>query len=251
MLAFNKKVFFCTLLLFLSFDVLRPSQAFAELMIDCVFDKYKNSGYPIQQAKSWLPPDQSHVLQDNKTAKHVTFGLLGTVTQNNSKKVKFSYKGDSGSTKYILKYEYHKTNKKIAGQVLFPGYIPMKFIWGTCEETEVKGEEIVQTSGVSDKELCGEVFLAVGEQIYSVTLTDADGNALYEAWIKEAESRWGKNYPDTKMEYCSSLLLPKTASSNTSSSGDKISGYKSLCTELGFTPGTEKHGECVLKMMEQ
>lgn len=251
MLTCNNKNIFCLVLLFLSFGVFKPSQAVADLVIDCVFDKYKNSGYPIELAKTWLPPKQSHILQDDKTAKHVTFGMSGTVTGNNNKKVKFFYEGTNGATPYILQYEYHKTNKKIAGQVVFTGYIPMKFIWGTCKETEAKGEEIVQTSGASDKELCGEVFLAVGEQIYSVTLTDADGNALYEAWIKEAESRWGKNYPDTKMEYCSSLLLPKTASSNTSSTGDKISGYKSLCTELGFSPGTEKHGECVLKMMDQ
>lgn len=30
----------------------------------------------------------------------------------------------------------------------------------------------------------------------------------------------------------------------------KLDKAKSICTELGFTLGTEKHGECVLKMMD-
>ena len=42
---------------------------------------------------------------------------------------------------------------------------------------------------------------------------------------------------------------PTTKSSTTSSSNmDKA---KSTCTDLGFTAGTEKHGECVLKLMDK
>jgi len=36
----------------------------------------------------------------------------------------------------------------------------------------------------------------------------------------------------------------------TSTSSSKLDIAKSTCTELGFTLGTEKHGECVLKMMD-
>ena len=36
----------------------------------------------------------------------------------------------------------------------------------------------------------------------------------------------------------------------TSNSSSKLDKAKSTCTELGFTLGTEKHGECVLKMMD-
>ena len=36
----------------------------------------------------------------------------------------------------------------------------------------------------------------------------------------------------------------------TSNSSSKLDKAKSSCTELGFTLGTEKHGECVLKMMD-
>ena len=40
------------------------------------------------------------------------------------------------------------------------------------------------------------------------------------------------------------------APSSKSPSSSKIDKAKSTCTELGFTAGTEKHGECVLKMMD-
>ena len=38
--------------------------------------------------------------------------------------------------------------------------------------------------------------------------------------------------------------------SNSSSSSSKLNKAKATCTELGFTPGTEKHGSCVLKVIE-
>ena len=43
--------------------------------------------------------------------------------------------------------------------------------------------------------------------------------------------------------------LSNDKSANTSSTS-KIDKAKSTCTELGFTAGTEKHGECVLKVMD-
>ena len=41
-----------------------------------------------------------------------------------------------------------------------------------------------------------------------------------------------------------------TSTPTTSTSSSKLDKAKSTCTELGFTLGTEKHGECVLKMMD-
>ena len=39
------------------------------------------------------------------------------------------------------------------------------------------------------------------------------------------------------------------ANKPTSSSNSKIEGYKNFCSEIGFTPGTEKFGECVVEAM--
>jgi hypothetical protein len=43
----------------------------------------------------------------------------------------------------------------------------------------------------------------------------------------------------------------KYNASFTSTSTSKLDKAKSTCTELGFTAGTEKHGECVLKLMDK
>ena len=34
-------------------------------------------------------------------------------------------------------------------------------------------------------------------------------------------------------------------------SNPKIEGYKNFCSEIGFTPGTEKFGECVVEAMKK
>ena len=51
-----------------------------------------------------------------------------------------------------------------------------------------------------------------------------------------------------------SISSPNSASSSTSStpasSSSKMDKAKATCTDLGFTAGTEKHGECVLKVMD-
>ena len=36
-----------------------------------------------------------------------------------------------------------------------------------------------------------------------------------------------------------------------STSNPKIEEYKSMCSEIGFTPGTEKFGECVVEAMKK
>ena len=40
------------------------------------------------------------------------------------------------------------------------------------------------------------------------------------------------------------------SSKGTVATTSKLDKAKSTCTELGFTLGTEKHGDCVLKMMD-
>ena len=41
------------------------------------------------------------------------------------------------------------------------------------------------------------------------------------------------------------------AKESTPSSNSKIEEYKSFCSEIGFTPGTEKFGECVVEAMKK
>jgi hypothetical protein len=48
----------------------------------------------------------------------------------------------------------------------------------------------------------------------------------------------------------SNNVSPSIVPSTTTPSTSKLEKAKSTCTELGFTAGTEKHGDCVLKMMD-
>tara|TARA_R110002126_G_scaffold100531_1_gene232100 strand:+ start:1001 stop:2449 length:1449 start_codon:yes stop_codon:yes gene_type:complete len=58
----------------------------------------------------------------------------------------------------------------------------------------------------------------------------------------EFESKWEKNLIELKTnKLISSNQAPKTA----------LQKAKSTCTDLGFTPKTEKHGDCVMKMIDR
>ena len=46
------------------------------------------------------------------------------------------------------------------------------------------------------------------------------------------------------------MLLVNAPSLGQSLEDDELEKAKATCTELGFTLGTEKHGDCVLKMMD-
>ena len=49
---------------------------------------------------------------------------------------------------------------------------------------------------------------------------------------------------------CKKYTASSPSPSSSTSSPSKLDKAKSTCTELGFTAGTEKHGECVLKVMD-
>ena len=51
------------------------------------------------------------------------------------------------------------------------------------------------------------------------------------------------------VRFCLDQVSSRQTKSLTTSSS-KIEKAKSTCTDLGFTAGTEKHGECVLKLMD-
>ena len=90
-----------------------------------------------------------------------------------------------------------------------------------------------------------------------------DGHGTY-TWVNGAkyEGEWKKNkkhgqgkytYANGKIEegiwkYGKFLYSQKKPTSN---SNFKIEGYKIFCSEIGFTPGTEKFGECVVEAMKK
>ena len=49
------------------------------------------------------------------------------------------------------------------------------------------------------------------------------------------------------------FLYEEKRSENTSSSSgnSELDNHKEFCKEIGFTPGTEKFGDCVMKLMDK
>ena len=58
------------------------------------------------------------------------------------------------------------------------------------------------------------------------------------------------NITDTEASQTESNELSGPIETDAQHKSSKLDKAKSTCTELGFTLGTEKHGDCVLKMMD-
>ena len=73
-----------------------------------------------------------------------------------------------------------------------------------------------------------------GKQDGQGTYTYTDGTVEEGIW------------KDGEFQYAQKL------NANSSSSGDsKLDKHKEFCEEIGFNPGTEKFGDCVMKMMDR
>ena len=87
------------------------------------------------------------------------------------------------------------------------------------------------------------------------------GNKYIGEWENNKQHGQGiKTYTDGRIEegiwkhnkfMYNKKLTSKLTSKSTSKSNNKIEEYKSFCSDIGFIPGTEKFGECVLKAMEK
>ena len=89
----------------------------------------------------------------------------------------------------------------------------------------------------------GNVTVCTPEQLCNRATSRRSG-------VKEWDSikRFQPFVAEAKSRGLSCGVTETSASSTTSTS--KLDTAKSTCSELGFTLGAEKHGECVLKMMD-
>ena len=71
--------------------------------------------------------------------------------------------------------------------------------------------------------------------------------------ITKAKSFLGKNASSGECLNTSdtSLLQNHTTKKNSISDKSKLNGYKHFCEEIGFKPGTENFGNCILKMLDK
>ena len=226
----------------------------ADVILECVFDKYRNSGYGLEQSKGWIPEEQSHIIQSDKISKHVVYGLSGNIMRDNNKRIDFEYKSEHQGSEVTWKYTYFRTTNKVAVKVDFKHHRDIKNVWGKCNETPVDGTDWVNPQNAGDEQLCEEVFLLLPGFSAEIKVETPTGQLVNEVWLNEAKRRWGENYSKEKRDYCHSLVI---GVENTSESKDldsnnlsNLEKAMSSCTELGFTKGTEKHGDCVLKLLD-
>jgi hypothetical protein len=83
-----------------------------------------------------------------------------------------------------------------------------------------------------------------GDETYEVTMdamSDIDPSAYFAA---SGECKKGS------AEVKRVLKSESKTSASSSSTNSKLNKVKSTCTELGFRSGTEKHGDCVMKLLD-
>ena len=67
----------------------------------------------------------------------------------------------------------------------------------------------------------------------------------------ETTRTWKKYVKEAKSRRLKCDVNLSTSSSNSAPPSSKVDNAKAFCTDIGFTAGTEKFGECVLKMMDK
>ena len=115
------------LLLILLSVALLPLSLNAEIL-ECVFDDYSQSSYPIKMAKSWVPENQKIKIEDDK----VKLWKFSAPLKKSGIKYRWDVDVSNEKTEVILKYTYFTSNNKIAVDVDFKRYRDISPVWGTC-----------------------------------------------------------------------------------------------------------------------
>ena len=115
------------LLLFLLTFIFFPLSLSAETL-NCKFDDYSQSSYPLKISKSWVPENQKFEIEDNK----VNYWNFTAPLKRSGIKYKWSFDVSTEKTDVELKYIYFKSNNKISVDVDFKSYRDITPIWGKC-----------------------------------------------------------------------------------------------------------------------
>ena len=133
---------------------------------------------------------------------------------------------------------------------------------GARYKCDMKPEEVLAAQikkSASQKCLDGEDILT------SCTNKQLCRNATSGKWVNgqqkkvwETSERWKKHVKGAKargldcdVSEASSLPTTQSSTPSTTSTLSKADKSKAFCKDIGFTAGTEKFGECVLKMMDK
>ena len=165
----------------------------------------------------------------------------------------FMEKDFSGTAKAVMDTGINiRLKVKEKAELALSGDMGLFRLRGRCEADNATVSNGTNLQKASEKKVCGEVAIVLGEEgtTFGVTINNEDGTIQNQDWIDEAKRRWGNNY----LSHCKNIMrlfqVTDTSPTSSTTTSSKIDKAKSTCTELGFTAGTEKHGECVLKVID-
>ena len=161
---------------------------------------------------------------------------------------------ESGSL--IMNYRLLPNGKLIANLEQGSGYAQTGHVRYKCDKNSNEVRQLIASGGSTNtnsnnptgniEKSCfnGNVTVCTPEQLCNRATSRRSGVKQWDSikqfqpFVAEAKSRR------------LSCGVSDSSTPTTSNSSSKLDRAKSTCTELGFTLGTEKHGECVLKMMD-
>ena len=213
--------------------------------LTCERTTNSSDGYKDKQAfNSWWPK--------NIDIDDVDFKEAGS----GSKAMVYKWEGASVSgMRFTLRYRLLPNNVLIGSVKPYGNYRHVSGIRYKCDKNSNEVRQLIAssssantdsnnpTSNIEKSCFDGNVTVCTPEQLCNRATSRRSGVKRWDSikqfqpFVAEAKSRG-----------LSCGVTDTSASSTTSSS--KLDKAKSTCTELGFTLGTEKHGECVLKMMD-
>ena len=229
--------------------------SFSSIKLDCEMTNYRNTGYSVEWGQSWIPQKHTATISQG-VIESLTTGATGRVTRDTDKKIEFIFdeamdeRNDQGRVKGI----YFKTNGKLMTKIVFgAGYIDSGPIWGECVEMDFLPS--TQSKQNNDENILQAIKgLLIADPIVEAEnfLISVDGGVVTISGTAKSENEKQRvleyttisSLPIISVTSLIEVSVPETPYSS------KLDKAKSTCTELGFTLGTEKHGDCVLKMMD-
>ena len=104
------------------------------VILSCEMTNYGQSLYnqsnALQVAKSWIPEKSVHSIEFPAT-QLVTWGdVFGEAERVGSNKIKLTYRLGGGK---VVSYTYFSSTNIVYGRAIFPGYLGIDSVRGTCE----------------------------------------------------------------------------------------------------------------------
>ena len=213
--------------------------------VNCERTTYGAEGYSTQQAfESWWP---KKIGLDGNDFKEAGKGSKAMIYKNTG--------GEKNTgNQFTRTYRLLPNNLLIGAVKPFGNYASVSNIRYKCDinsnELRVKLAEGGATPSApstaakgcsgGNLEVCDNEFICQKATSTRSGSREWETTRTWKKYVKEAKSRRLK---------CDVNL--STSSSNSAPPSSKVDNAKAFCTDIGFTAGTEKFGECVLKMMDK